>query len=216
MRKNILSGLSILIPFIITLLFLRFFLNKLTKPFVHHIKVWLINMEIIHTPKELAESSILIHIFAQLIIVLALVIFVTLVGFLIKLWALESTADRMHTLIKKLPFISKIYDPLEKTLKIVFDPNHKIIQSVHLNPFPSNKSQAVCFKLNQQSIEPITSKIKEKVDVILIPTVPNPLMGFLLFFKSKDSKKTKASTEEGVKYNVSCGLIHPENITKIV
>jgi uncharacterized membrane protein len=213
-KKNILTGLSTLIPFVVTILTFRFFLNKLTKPFVNTIKYWLVEAHFVQGVKELAGFSFLLHIAAQVLIILGLILFITFVGFLIRIWALDSLPDVIQRWIHKLPFISKIYDPIAKTIKILLDPKKKVVHSTHLTPFPSSASYMICFKMNEFPIAEIEKKLQEQLDLILIPTVPNPLMGFVLFYRSKDSHKIQASVEDVLKFNISCGLLQPETIFK--
>jgi uncharacterized membrane protein len=40
-----------------------------------------------------------------------------------------------------------------------------------------------------------------------MPTAPHPMSGFLFFIPKKDAPKVAMTTEEAIKYLVSCGII---------
>lgn len=129
-----------------------------------------------------------------IVFVIALVVAIVLVGFFFSFikparWAKRKIED---ILIKRIPLVNNIYSfGLEVSDALIedgkFDGKIKVVETIFAG---------------ELTLGMLTD---EKNNLIFIPTVPNPMNGFLI--KKEDYKITKLSVEEMLKIYTSLGKI---------
>jgi len=211
MRRNLFAGLSILIPIGVTIWVFALILRKLTNPFIGYVKTLLFQFHLIQM-SAWDENSAFLHLLAQILIVLILIGLTIVFGIFAKSWLVRVFIQRFDQLLAYLPFLKSIYPPIKKALKLLFDPKIKLLKRVNLIPFPGEMSESLALEIGLESLKPVEKALQFKVDTFLLPTAPNPLMGFLFFIKKDTSKKSLMSVEQTIKYMISLGLLQPENL----
>ncbi len=76
-------------------------------------------------------------------------------------------------------------------------------------PFPTEDVYSLALVSRESPKSCQEAKNSELISVF-VPTTPNPTTGFLLMYKKEDLVFIDMSTEDAIKYIVSCGVIVPE------
>ena len=114
----------------------------------------------------------------------------------------------------KFPIVKKVYPAAKQITHFLFGEKlQERFQKVALAHFPSKDSYSLCFITNETT-ESIKAKTGKDLMNVLIPTVPNPITGFLLFIPREDLIFLDMSIEEAVKIVVSGGVLDPKDLLK--
>ena len=203
MKKNLLAGLTILIPFAATLWIVRALFHRFTTPFIALMKKGLIAL---HMHPNMAFLTTIAH----LLILLILIVLTGLIGYLGSLSTTSAWIDRWHSLILRIPLLRFVYEPIHKLMKLAADPKKKIFEAPKAMHLSNIDAYTLGLRTISEPLDHIESKLGRGVEVILLPGVPNPLIGFVLFVKKTAHKNLKITVEEAIKFLISCGLIHPK------
>ncbi len=207
MKRILTAGLTILVPFVTTLYILKTLLHKLTRPFVYELKNVICQLGL-----PLKPDGATLHLVVQVLLILTFALFVLLIGFATKWAAIQALVHKWQSSIKRLPLIRLVYDPLEKALQKLLDPKVKVFTGPRILEIDPIKALSVGIGIGGDPLLSIESIVGEPVEIFLLPGVPNPLMGFIIFSPKSRLKESPFNLEETVKYLVSCGLIHPKSL----
>ena len=114
----------------------------------------------------------------------------------------------------KFPIVKKVYPAAKQITHFLF--GEKLqgrFQKVALARFPNKDCYTICFITNETT-ESIKTKTGKDLMNVLIPTVPNPITGYLLFIPREDLIFLDMSVEEAVKMVVSGGVLDPKALLK--
>lgn len=202
MKRNLMAGLSILIPFVATIWILRILFRRFTTPFVYWMKKTLVYF---HFHPDMIALTLLAHI----TIFFLLIAFTCLLGYASSLGVVQGWVHRWHRFVLRIPLLSLVYEPTHRLLQLILDPNKKVFEMPKAMHFDDIRAYAVGLRTISEPLAHIESHLGAGVEVILLPGVPNPLIGFVLFVKKRAHKNLDLTVEETVKFIVSCGLLHP-------
>lgn len=202
MKKYFVSGLIVLLPIVITLLIVNFFINLLTNPFLSLIAlIWnqfggLNNQWALHLSKVL----ILLLIATSTIVIGAL--------------AHGFVARRLLAITEffvcKIPFVSTVYRASRDVIHTLLASKTAAFQEVLLVPFPHKESLSLGFLVREAPA--LTPDVQTSAQVaVFVPTTPNPTTGFILVFQKDQTSPTNISVEDALKYIISCGVIQPKS-----
>ncbi len=150
--------------------------------------------------------------------IVLVIVFLFLLGALLKLFLIKSIIDYFESMITKIPIIRTIYSSF-KTLVEFFnvpDPK-KEAKTVVLIQFPKKDSYSIAFLLGsaqnnyQKTLENKNVTQGQEFFKVFMPGSPNPTTGFFFILPEKDIIKTDLTFEEAIKIIVSCGLINPND-----
>jgi len=201
-KSLILDGLFTILPFAATIFLIQFLYRTLQN--------WL---QPLHDMLPIALQKIY---GSELVII---ILFLFLIGALLKFFVIESTLSFFEGTISKIPIIRTIYSSF-KTLVDFFnvpDPA-KERKKVVLIQFPKRGSFSIAFLLESaedsyQKVLPQDDNIPPKKFVkVFMPGSPNPTTGFFFIVPERDVIPTNITFEEAIKIIVSCGLISPTNV----
>lgn len=201
MKKNFLTGLALLLPAILTLLIVIFFINLLTNPFINMV-------ESAVGQGGAFDSSPVLKLMIRLIILLLIFLFIILIGFLTQTLFVYSLINMTDKFIHRIPVVNKIYKSLQEVIQTLFSTNGSTFKQVVLVPYPHEDSLSIGFittDITSASNEP---KLKDKVSVF-VPGTPNPTFGFILMYPKDQVILTSMKVEEAFKLLVSCGIMLP-------
>tara|TARA_B100000959_G_scaffold256717_1_gene290135 strand:- start:784 stop:1419 length:636 start_codon:yes stop_codon:yes gene_type:complete len=190
-KSNFLSGLAILIPFIITI-YLVVEIGTWLNSFVDFTPARFVRLPIDTSP-ALAETILF------LVALCCLIIFITLLGLATKNLLGKFLLKIGEKTISKIPLANSIFSTTKQISKIVFAEGGKH-QQVVLVEYPRKGSYCLGF-----ATQPVDSKELDKIPVF-VPTSPNPTSGFLVFFEKNEIKQLKISADDAFKLIVSGGL----------
>ena len=116
--------------------------------------------------------------------------------------------------MSQIPFIKTVYKVSRDIFSALFSSDgKKAFKHSVIVPFPFSPSYSLGFQAGEVA-EEIQNKIKEPLVSVFMPTAPHPISGFLFFVPQKDAPKIAMTTEESVKFLVSCGMIGAKETTE--
>ncbi|MFC1895012.1 DUF502 domain-containing protein [Candidatus Dependentiae bacterium] len=193
------NGLLTILPLAATAFFINFTYNFLSS--------WLKPL------KDIEPKFLQIIPGAEIII---FIIFIMLVGALIKFFIITPIIHRIEKIIAKIPLLRTIYSS-SKTLANFFNvPNPaSVSKRVVLIQYPRKDSYNIAFLLDTaendfQKVLPQQQSSGKKYYKIFMPNSPNPTSGYFFILPEDELIPTNITFEDAIKAVVSCGLITPE------
>jgi uncharacterized membrane protein len=113
----------------------------------------------------------------------------------------------------KFPLVKKVYPAAKQVTKFLF--GHKIqgqVQKVVLIQIPPRTGLYTIGFLTNQSDKMIQDKTGRPMVNVLVPTVPNPLTGFLIFVPQEEVVVLDIGIEDAIKMVVSGGVLNPKDL----
>lgn len=195
-------------PVALTIIVLVFLIDFFTTPFLPIVSSLLSTLENwgnFSIPNQLTLPT------ARILALTLLCLFILLLGALTRWLFTKELLKWGEHLFSHIPFIKTVYKVSKEILSALFSSDgKKAFKHSVIIPFPFAPSYVVGFQSGEVA-EEIQQKIKEPLTSIFMPTAPHPISGFLLFVPQKDAHKTSMTTEETVKFLVSCGMIKSNN-----
>jgi uncharacterized membrane protein len=199
-RKYFLTGLLVVLPALVTLyLFISLFafFDNIIGRYI---------------------SRITLHYLGYKIPGLGLLLFIVLI-FVTGFFATNFIGKRFLRFLEqfflKFPFIKKIYPAIKQITEFLF--SQKIeghLQKVVLVEYPRKGIYIIGFVTNRAP-EELSRKIGQELLNVLIPSVPNPITGFVICFPKSEVIVLDMSIEDGVKLIVSGGVYNPKDLPKV-
>jgi uncharacterized membrane protein len=113
--------------------------------------------------------------------------------------------------LMKFSFIRQVYLPIKQILHYLVSHEKPAFNKVALVEYPSKGIWSLGFVTNEGF-----GKASEKTGLdlvgVYIPSVPNPLTGYVIFLPRLEVRALDISVEEGMRLIVSGGIISPEKI----
>lgn len=201
MKKYFISGLVILLPVTLTVWFLHFVVNLLTKPFVGLVlKIFPASALKLH-PQLLKYGS-------QIIILVGLFLLTLILGFFARWFIFNALVKLSDKILHKIPLINKVYKTTQDLVKTIFVTDKNSFKQVVMVPFPYKGLYSIGF-VSRKAPDTCSEAINNQLYSVFIPTTPNPTTGFIILFKKEDLIFLEMKPEDGIKYIVSCGVIIP-------
>jgi uncharacterized membrane protein len=213
MKKNLFSGLIILLPIAITIMFIVFIVNLLTAPFIGHVENILSFFSYAYSV-DLFYHHTAILLISRILILVFLFFFVWLLGFLAnKLffhWLLKAT----HNTLLRIPLINSIYRICRDIIGAILSEKEKFFSRVVIVPFPSIDSRSLGLVTGKAppAVQKKYNEIapQETLKTVFVPTSPHPLSGFLVIAHESDLCTVDITIEDFFKFLISCGIFTPE------
>jgi len=185
-RNNFIAGVVALIPIGITL-YLTLFIIKLSEKLI---------------PKRINPNNYLPFDVPGLEILIALIL-ITLVGWISLSFLGKKIFELFNNILKRIPILRTIYSAIGQMTES-FTKNQKDQSSVVLLEYPRKGVWAVGFATNENK-GVISTKVKEDLVNVFLPTTPNPTSGFLLMVPKKELIYLDVTFEQASKFIVSAG-----------
>lgn len=134
---------------------------------------------------------------------------IILIGFFATHYLGRKIYLRVENLIVKLPFFRQVYPSIKEIAVFVFSRDKMAFRQVVLIQYPRPGIYSLGFLTNEESGRMARFIKGTAVCNVLIPTVPNPLSGFVVIVPKTEVVFTDISVEEAVKYIVSGGVLNP-------
>ncbi|OGN62759.1 MAG: hypothetical protein A3F09_03710 [Chlamydiae bacterium RIFCSPHIGHO2_12_FULL_49_11] len=215
MKKNLLSGLILLLPVAITIYVFSFLINFLTTPFLPHVEK-LLGTVLAGNNLNPVQYHTLIVVVSRTVILLFLFFGVIVLGFLGQKIFFAWIVRTFHSIMLRIPFIKGVYKMVSDIISAVFSHKKKLISRIVIVPFPSELSRTIGLVTGnaphqlQSSHEHPENVLKS----VFVPTSPHPISGLLLLAEERYLKKVDLTTEEAFKYLLSCGISIPSKEEK--
>ncbi len=191
LRNNFIAGVVVLIPIGITV-YLTLFIIKISSKIL---------------PKELNPNNYLPYDIPGVEIIISIIL-ITFIGWLSLSFIGKKLLEIFNNILKRIPILRTIYSAFEQMLDI-FTKSEKNKKNVVLVEYPRKGSWAVGFATRENKSE-ISSKSKQNLINVFVPTTPNPTSGFLLMFPKEEVIYLDMSFEEASRFIVSAGSSEPK------
>ena len=191
LRNNFIAGVVVLIPIGITI-YLTLFIVKISSKIL---------------PKELNPNHYLLYDIPGVEIIISIIL-ITFIGWLSLSFIGKKLLEIFNNILKRIPILRTIYSAFEQMLDI-FTKSEKNKKNVVLVEYPRKGSWAVGFATRENKSE-ISSKSKQNLINVFVPTTPNPTSGFLLMFPKEEVIYLDMSFEEASRFIVSAGSSEPK------
>jgi uncharacterized membrane protein len=185
-RNYFIAGVVVLIPIGITI-YLTFFIMSISAKIL---------------PKEINPNHYLPYNIPGLEILISIIL-ITFIGWLSLSFIGKRLLFLFNAILKKIPILRTIYSAIGQMTE-TFTKNDKGKKNVVLVEYPRKGSWAVGFATKENTGE-ISTKTKQNLINVFVPTTPNPTSGFLLMFPKEDVIYLDFTFEEASKFIVSAG-----------
>jgi len=195
-RNNFIGGIFILIPVTAIVWLCIFLINTLGG--VRNI-----------LPNSISESSnYFIRMSSSLIVLVFIVIFIAVVGWLSRKIIGKQLITFMEETINKIPVLRSAYGAIKQMVDI-FSGKNEQFKAVCLVEFPRKGILAFGFITGE-------TKIKDKkYFYVFVPTTPNPTSGFTMLFEPDDVVNVDYTVEEAFKIIISMGVLNKKSKHKL-
>ncbi len=211
MKKHLLTGLVVLLPIALTIMIVVFLIDFFTAPFVSIVDAIIYKIEIsfhFQIPQQIALPV------SRIFSLILLFFFILFLGILARGIIMKKFLEFSNRLISRIPLIKTVYKISKDIFSALFSTDgKKTFKSPVITPFPYAPSYALGFQVGEVADE-IQKKVKETLIPVFMPTAPHPISGFLFFVPEKDAPKVAMTTEESVKFLVSCGMLYGQETEK--
>ncbi len=198
LRSYFASGLFILAPFFLTLVFISW-LVKLADGFVVNPVFRLLPMEFD------ADSKVII---TKLIIAVSVVVFVTLLGIAAQKFIFRKLMETGEAFISSIPLFNKVYLWFKEISHAFMGEKVGIFKRVVFMEYPRKGIYAMGFVTQEKNWE-LCDKVGQDLLSVFVPSPPNPATGFFIFIPRAEIIETSVTVEEGIKMIISGGAAVP-------
>lgn len=194
LRKYLIAGLLVWLPFAATVVIIKLVLDLLDKTILLLPPEW--------QPATLLGFSIpgFGIIFATAILLLTGMLAANLFGRrLVGLW--ESALNR-------IPLVRSIYGSVKQISATILDSSGKSFRKVVTLQYPRQGVWSIGF-LTNEAVHTELDEIQNRLVAVFVPTTPNPTSGFIIMAPRAEVIELDMSVEEGFKFVISMGVIMP-------
>jgi uncharacterized membrane protein len=204
MKKNFLTGLVILLPIVLTVTIVNFFINLLTQPFLEFVHEIFSHTGLINLQLPFLSSNQAIYIISKILILIFLFLGTLLIGFFTTHLFASYFFSNFDKIIHKIPVVNKIYKALQEVIHTMFGSETITFSQVALVPFPHENTYCLGFVTNDSFSKESDS---EQLVTVYIPGTPNPMMGFNFLYKRTDVIFISMKVEDALNFVISCGVM---------
>jgi len=193
--KALKHGIAVFLPFLITYLVLKWVINILDSSFYPLIN-WTLNKLSFKV-----ENKVIISFFEIFCFILFLFT-IALIGKLTERKFFKNFLLYLEYIFFKIPLVKTVYNISSKFSKSIFSKDSMSFKKVVLVDFPRKGIKSLGFLVGETS----TKKIGVGKFLVIVPSIPNPTTGFLLFIDKDDIEFVDMSVEDGIKTIFSGGI----------
>lgn len=208
-KKNLITGLVILLPIAVTIALLSFLINLFTAPFVDLVSSFLTKFQISSSGFLFLSSQEVIRYISKLLVLCLLFFITVLLGMLTRWFVIHSLLSLTDKILKKIPVINTVYKASQEITKTFFKNDQTSFKQVVMVPFPRKETYALGL-VSKESPGSCSELVGSQLISVLVPTTPNPTSGFLLMVDQKDLIYLDMKPEDAIKYVISVGVLTPQ------
>lgn len=189
-RKNLISGILILVPFA-AIVWLCVFIINILGGVKHFLPYAIRNSE-----------NFFIRTSVSISVVIFILLFIVFVGWVSRKFIGRHILSFLDDMIAKVPMLRSVYSAIKQIINIFSNKNDQF-KAVCLVEFPRKGIKSIAF---------VTNEIKlsgQKYFTVFVPTTPNPTSGFTLLLKSEEIEHMDMSIEDAFRIIISMGVLPP-------
>lgn len=203
MKKSFLTGFAILLPIVLTVLIVMFFVNLLTQPFINLTRELFLET-------GLFSNEQVILVISKILILLFLVSTTLLIGFFTQHLFANYFFTAFDKIIHKIPLVNKVYKSLQEVMHTLFTSEKTTFSQVVLAPFPQENTLCIGFVTND-ALPKGTDDTHLELISVYIPGTPNPMMGFNFLYRREQLTFIDMKVDDALKFIISCGVMFEGN-----
>lgn len=204
-KRHFFTGLALLLPMVITLYLMFFFLNALTRPFQDLVERLLLYHGIKVGSILFFSSEQVLQLFSKGLTLIFLGMGTIATGMLTRVVAIHYLIQWGHRILHKIPLIRTIYHATQEVMKTLFSDEHDTFSQVVLVPFPHKKGYAIGM-MTTHTKDPASDTSSAGLVSVFLPATPNPTMGFMVMYRRDELKFIDMKVEDALKTVISCGV----------
>jgi uncharacterized membrane protein len=190
-----LNGLFTILPLTLTIAVFKFSFSMLVS--------WL------EPIKHLEPEIIRGFPYAEVIIVL---LFILLLGVLLRTLILGPVIHYFEALILKIPLIKPVYSGIKQIISAYSITDKTTFKQIVMIEFPRTGMYSIGFVTSELPAELSPDQTKKYFNVF-VPTTPNPTTGFLLILTQDQIINVDINRQEAMAMIISGGIIQPDRFT---
>ena len=204
-RKRMISGLLLLIPFFVTVVVIRwlfYLFTGLLRPLIVVVLKGVLDPAVRESIPEVYVS-----VAATILSLVILVALVYTMGAIAQFVVGRRLIHVGEGLMVKIPLVGTVYSATKQVVQAMSLSDKAAFKSVVLVEFPRPGFKAVAFLTGR--IQDTSGRTYCKV---FIPTTPNPTTGFFEMVPPEEVTETSLTIEDAFKMIISGGLIGPDTL----
>lgn len=198
-KKNIFTGLIVLIPLVLTLWVIY--------SLAHFLDQVVLFLPYQYQPNQLVGFNI------PGVGVILTIASIFLVGLIANNFFGKRFISLYEIILDKLPFVKSIYGGIKQVSDTLFSNNSNAFSKAVLIEFPDAKNYTFAF-ITGETDERISKILKGKYVNVYVPTTPNPTSGYTLMVQRNKIKEIDVSVDQALKYVISMGVVPPKSNTR--
>ena len=198
-KKNIIAGLLVTVPVLLTYIILKFVITRIDALVVPVVS------------KIIGEKAMenFNGYFVPGMGFLILIFFIFFIGLLTTNFFGKKLFSFGELVLRKIPIVRVIYITIKKVVDTVSQSNESTFEKMALITYPRAPLKTlgiiVC-----DTPDAVSRNIEEPSVNVFVPTSPNPTTGFVIAVPIKDVDFLKMTVEEGLKMVISFGVVAPK------
>ena len=198
LRKYIIAGLLVWLPFAATIVIVKFLIDLMDKT-------------VLLLPPEWQPANLLGFSIPGFGVIIALSILL-LTGMLAANLFGRRFVEMWERILNRIPLVRSIYSSVKQISSTIFDPSGKSFRKVVLLEYPRKGLWSIGFLTNDSMGDELCS-VDDTLVSVFIPTTPNPTSGFIIMTRKDEITELNMNVEEAFKFVISMGVIIPDNGT---
>ena len=195
LRKYIIAGLLVWLPFAATIVIVKLLIDLMDKT-------------ILLLPPEWQPANLLGFSIPGFGVVLAILILL-LTGVLAANIFGRRFVEIWEKILNRIPLVRTIYSSVKQISSTIFDPSGKSFRKVVLLQYPRKGLWSIGFLTNDNMGDELNT-VDDHLVSVFIPTTPNPTSGFIIMVRGDELKELNMNVEEAFKFIISMGVIIPD------
>ena len=198
LRKYIIAGLLVWLPFAATIVIVKFLIDLMDKT-------------VLLLPPDWQPANLLGFSIPGFGVIIALSILL-LTGMLAANLFGRRFVEMWERILNRIPLVRSIYSSVKQISSTIFDPSGKSFRKVVLLEYPRKGLWSIGFLTNNAMGDELCS-VDDTLVSVFIPTTPNPTSGFIIMTRKDEITELNMNVEEAFKFVISMGVIIPDNGT---
>lgn len=203
-RKNFLSGIFVLIPFIV--------IAWISLKVIRFMGTFYLLLPSDWQPMHYFDpfTAKLLNVGITLGITVVFAVLVSLIGWISKQYLGRQLLEILSHVIDRIPVLSAIYGALRQLLKTMSTDGKQQFSRVVYVEYPRKGTWTLAFVTSETTARAIA---EGKLLNIYVPTTPNPTSGFHLIVPESEVRDSGLNVEDAFKTILSLGIVHREHET---
>lgn len=190
MRKYLITGVLVLVPFVVTIYIMYFF------------------FQITDGLLGVAVSRAIGYRIPGMGLILTALICVS-VGMIAQNYFGKRIIASVDNSLEQIPGVRSLYNGIKQVADVIVRNTRSEFKRVVMLEYPKEDSWVLGFVTGDFSLPAGSDRLDDDMVSIFVPTTPNPTSGFLLIISKKKIIDTHMDIEDAMKVVISGGLVQP-------